>query len=150
MEDSHNILTSKMNYMFLQLPRASELSPGQEFLEKWCYAVRNLAPQDGVPKELLDGDEGVYFRALDAVADRSNIRNDYLSIYDNMIRDDIQIRAERAYAVEEAIKEGLAKGREEGEIRGLANTALKMKSMGLAVELIAEATGLSIEEISML
>ena len=150
MEDSHNILTSKMNYLFFQFPRATVLRSGQEFLEKWCYAVRNLAPQDGVPKELLDGDDGAYFRALDAVADRSNIRNDYLSIYDNMIRDDIQIRAERAYAVEEAIKEGLAKGREEGEIRGLANTALKMKSMGLAVELIAEATGLSIEEISML
>ena len=41
---------------------------------------------------------------------------------------------------------GLVKGRE--EVR--TETARKMKSMGLAVEVTAKATGLSIEEISML
>ncbi len=35
-----------------------------------------------------------------------------------MVRDDIQIRAERDYAVEEALKKGLAQGREEGREEG--------------------------------
>ena len=46
--------------------------------------------------------------------------------------------------------EGLAKGREEGLAKGREETARNMKAKGLPVDLIAECSGLSPEEISQL
>ena len=46
--------------------------------------------------------------------------------------------------------EGLAEGKAEGEHKKAMETALKLTKMGLLVEQIAEATGLSIEEIEKL
>ena len=46
--------------------------------------------------------------------------------------------------------EGLAKGREEGLAKGRTETARNMKAKGLPVDLIAECSGLSPEEISQL
>lgn len=67
-----------------------------------------------------------------------------------------------AYARKEAIEEGLAEGRAigiaEGRAEGRAEgilaanieTALKLRKLGVAVETISEATGLSIGEIEQL
>ena len=63
-----------------------------------------------------------------------------------------------AYARKEAIEEGLAEGRAIGIAEGRAEgilaanieTALKLRKLGVAVETISEATGLSIGEIEQL
>ena len=47
---------------------------------------------------------------------------------------------------ERFLEEGLEKGREEARLE----SARKLKQMGVAAEIIAEATGLSIEEICKL
>lgn len=46
--------------------------------------------------------------------------------------------------------EGLAEGRAEGRAEGVLQTARNLKSMGMAVDFIKEATGLSFEEIEAL
>ena len=55
---------------------------------------------------------------------------------------------------EEGLAKGLAKGRAEGRAEGLAEgrieTARNMKAKGLPVDLIAECSGLSTEEIAKL
>ena len=48
---------------------------------------------------------------------------------------------------EEGLAQGLAEGHEKGLAQGLAKGALKLKSMGLSDEMVAQATGLTIEEI---
>ena len=73
-----------------------------------------------------------------------------LSIYDNMVRDEIQIAAEREYAVEEALAEGHAKGRAEGRAEANIETAKKLKLAGADIKLISQCTGLSIEEVQAL
>ena len=50
----------------------------------------------------------------------------------------------------EGLAKGLAKGREEGLAKGREETARNMKAKGLPVDLIAECSGLSPEEISQL
>ena len=45
---------------------------------------------------------------------------------------------------------GLVKGRKEGREEGVKATALRMKSMGLFVDVIAAVTGLSPEDIEVL
>ena len=71
-----------------------------------------------------------------------------------MVRDEIQIAAERDYAVrtgrEEGLEEGHAAGLEEGKVKANIETARKMKADGLAIESIIFYTGLSVEEVEAL
>ena len=79
-----------------------------------------------------------------------------------MVRDEIQIAAEREYAVEEALAEGLAKGHAEGLAKGEAKgraagraeanleTARKLKLAGTDIHVISQCTGLSIEKVMAL
>ena len=104
----------------------------------------------------------IHFDLLFEASDRNNIEKGKLSIYDKMVRDEIQIAAERDYAVrtgrEEGREEGHAAGLEEGHAAGLeegrteANleTARKLKQAGADIELISQCTGLSAEEVEAL
>ena len=64
------------------------------------------------------------------------------------------LRNQMAYACKVAVEEGLAEGRAEGLAEGRAEAnleaALKFRNLGVAVEIISEATGLSVEEIKQL
>ena len=63
-----------------------------------------------------------------------------------MIRDEIQIAAEREYAVREARTEALAEGRTEEKIE----TVRKFKQAGVDIAIISQCTGLSVEEVQAL
>ena len=153
MNDSGRTLTDKENFIFLQLPVAREPDARSTFIEKWAWYVREMVNYSEKPAG-LDG----YFDLLFEASKRENIGNNKLSIYDNMVRDEIQIAAEREYAVEEALAEGHAKGRAEGHAEGLAEgraeanieTAKKLKLAGADIKLISQCTGLSIEEVQAL
>ena len=64
------------------------------------------------------------------------------------------ILAQKDFAVKEALLKGEAKGRAEGRSEGLAEgkreTAKNLKAMGLSLEQIVCATGLSREDIQYL
>ena len=60
------------------------------------------------------------------------------------------LRNQMAYARQEAIEEGLAGGRAEGRAEANLESAIKLKELGVAVEVISKATGLSIKEIETL
>ena len=83
-----------------------------------------------------------YFDLLFEASDRNNIEQGKLSIYDRMIRDEIQIAAERDYAV----REGKAEGKAEGKIE----TAKRFKAAGVDYAIISQCTDLTIEEIQAL
>ena len=95
-----------------------------------------------------------YFNLLFETSRRRNIEQCKLSIYDNMVRDEIQIAAEREYAVEEALAkgraEGKAEGRAEGKAEGRAEMAKSLKAAGVAIETISQCSGLSVEDIDAL
>ena len=50
----------------------------------------------------------------------------------------------------EGLEKGLAEGKTEGKAEGLQETARRLKTMGMTNEFIAQATGLSPEEINKL
>ncbi|MCQ2075025.1 MAG: hypothetical protein MJY77_07570, partial [Bacteroidaceae bacterium] len=139
------------------LPAAKEPVEDSTFIEKWTWYVREMVNFKEKPSG-LDG----YFDLLFEASDRDNIEKGKLSIYDKMVRDEIQIAAERDYAVrtgreegraiglEEGRAEGRAKGRAEGRAEANIETARKMKADGLATESILLYTGLSREEVENL
>ena len=158
MDDSGKILSDKLNYVFLQLPAVKELRGGQPFLEQLAYSIRHIGRLKSRPGELEDP----FFDRLFRASTREYINKEQLKTYDYMIRDAIQIEAEREYAISEALKRGLeagiAKGREEGKEEGLATgarlkaveTARNFKVAGVDVSVIAQCTGLTVEELDKL
>jgi len=147
------------------LPVVKELYEGQDFLEQLAYSIRNAKNFLSKPKEL----KAPYFDNLFESADRSFISETNLKLYDYMIRDEIQIKAEKDFAVREAtiaalekgIEKGIEQGREEGREQGMRqgmergreearianiNTAKILKSSGVDIKLIAKAFNLK-EEI---
>ena len=79
---------------------------------------------------------------------------DELSAYyrhlDNIVILRDNINTERAEGRVEGREEGRAEGREEGLKEASLNNARNLKHLGVAVEIIAQATGLSQEEIASL
>ena len=161
MNDTGKSLMDRQSFIFLQLPAAKEPTEDSAFIEKWAWYVREMVNYKDKPSGL---DE--YFDLLFEASDRNNIEKGKLSIYDKMVRDEIQIAAEREYAVRTGREEGHAAGLEEGHAAGLeeghaagleegkvkANieTARKMKADGLAIESIIFYTSLSVEEVEAL
>ena len=70
--------------------------------------------------------------------------------YEQEMNDEKRLRSEYNTARRMGLEEGLEKGREEGREEARLESARKLKQMGAATEIIAEATGLSIEEICKL
>ena len=66
--------------------------------------------------------------------------------YEQEMNDEKRLRSEYNTARRMGLEEGLEKGREEARLE----SARKLKQMGVATEIIAEATGLSIEEVCKL
>ena len=141
MDEGSKILSDKLNFLFLQLPVAKEPDAESDFITKWAWYVRNMAKFSKKPDGLDD-----YFSKLFDAADRNNVEQRKLSIYDRMERDAIQIEAEKRYAIREAREEALA----EGEARGKAEITKALLAKGFDIATIAECTGLSQEEIEAL
>ena len=102
------------------------------------------------------------FQKLAEIADVSSLTKEERLHYDEALRKYRDTLCVLEGAEQRGLKrgreEGLAKGREEGRAEGLAKglakgraeTARNMKAKGLPVDLIAECSGLSPEEIAKL
>jgi len=171
MTDTKKVLSDKLNFVFLQLPAVEALTKGQTFLEKFAYVISHIESMQQIPEE-LKGDE--YFETLFNMAERRYINKEQLKIYDNMIRDEIQIQAEKDWVKTQALKEGLRIGLQEGEAQGLKKgiekgesqglekgrvegkiaeqqrIAKELKAAGITTDIISKTTGLSTDEIDKL
>jgi len=162
LDDTKQILSDKLNFIFLQTPVVKELKENQTFLEQWAYSARNAKYMDKKPEQL----KNPYFDKMFQAAERKYINDIQLQTYDYMIRDEIQIKYEREFAVEEAVKiaaaDALAKGEAIGEARGEARGVARGRELGsLAIAkamkqaniedmIIAQCTGISLEQVSEL
>ena len=137
----------------MQLSVAKEPTPESTFIEKWAYYVSHMSRMKAKPEGLEP-----YFDRLFDAACRENIEKGKLSIYDNMVRDAIQIQAEKELAIEEATAAalimgkaaGIAEGIARGEARGKAELIRAMMANGMDDAAIVSVTGLSIEQVDSL
>ena len=119
------------------------LDEWMRYLKDGVIAADTSAPGLGEAREKLKyysmspEDQRAYDEHLNAVM----IQNDVLNTAK------LEGRAEgRAEGREEGRAEGRAEGREEGRAEGLLETARNLKRMGMNVDFIAQATGLSVDE----
>ena len=167
-ENSHVLLTDRVTFIFIELPKfkksINELDGN--VLEGVYFCFKNMTALEERPKvlshqiftkifevsEIYNMDEYTRDKVLHKMTTERDLRN--------------QMAYARKVAVEEGLAEGraegLAEGRAEGRAEGLAEgraegraeanleAALKFRNLGVAVEIISEATGLSVEEIEQL
>lgn len=122
-------------------------------LDKTCYVFKNVGKwKDNVPQEVLSD------RLTDELTKACEVASFPEETKLSYIRDmftEMDYRAEiKAYfddGMEKGIEKGMEKGMEKGVAKGIAKekmaAATRMLSRGLSAELVADCTGLSIDEV---
>ena len=175
-ESSHALLTDRITFIFIELPKfnksINELDGN--ILEGMYFCFKNMRNLDGRPNAL----NHQVFEKIFEVTEIYNMDEVTRDKVLHKMTTERDLRNQMAYARQEAIEEGLAEGRAEGRAQGLAEgraegraeglaeglaegraegraeanleSAIKLKELGVAVEVISKATGLSIKEIETL
>ena len=130
-----------MRYVFLQLPffQKDETSCETDF-ERWIYILKNMDTLQRMPFKLRKA----VFQRLEDIVDIASLSKEDRIKYDESIKTYRDNLVTEAYA----LQKGRTEGRAEGFLEANRRNARAMKAKGLPMELIAEITGLSAQEIN--
>ena len=138
-KDTGEQFSDKLRMIFLQLPLfEKEADECESQVERWIYLLKNMETLSRLPWAA----QSAVFKKLESIADVSAMTREERLKYDEALkkyRDTISV-------FEGARLEGRKEGREEA----IVDNARKMKMHGLSLELIADITGLSIDEVRSL
>ena len=157
-DDLTERIIDNFHLVFVELPKFTPHTMGEKRMQ--VLWLRYLTEIDGymetVPQELLDIPE--INKAMEVVEESAYTPEQLLG-YDkfwDIIRTENTLYSSGVrQGLEKGMEQGLEKGREVGRLEGrkegqkdekIAN-ARKMKSYGLALEMIADITGLTIDEV---
>ena len=147
----HNL--TDFSFTFIELPKfnkaVNELTTA---IEKWCYFFKHADEIKNIDHLIAYNDPMIHKAYQELLACHWN--DEELARYeatDKIIRDNI---ARELFIKEESLKEGiekgLKKGREEGRQEGILEIAQNLLAVNTDLALIAQVTGLSIEQIEAL
>ena len=144
---SNEVVDETIFLNFVELHRfKKELHDCVSLVDKWCYSLKHVGSLDRLPEELRVRAFERLFEACEIAkfTPEEKLRYEHDMIterdYDNIIYT----------AKAEGRTEGKAEGLAEGEAKGKTDVARAMKAKGIEISLIAELTGLSVEEIQRL
>ena len=155
-EDNH-VFYDKLTFIYLEMPKFQKREDELETMfDKWMFALTNLAQLLERPKALQERIFTHLFEQAEVARFTPVERNEYVAskkeYWDNYSIITTALKKGRAEGMEKGLAKGLVKGRAEGRAEGIneANreTARKMKEKGMAEGLIAELTGLTVDEIA--
>ena len=149
--DTKEVFYDKLTYVYVEIPKFNKTEDELETMyDKWMYVLKNLSSLMNRPAALQ---ERVFTRLFEQ-AEISKFNSDELRMYEdsvNAFRDIVNaIRSAEKKKFAEGRAEGLAEGRAEGRAEGLAEIVRAMLAKGMAKDLIAELTGLSVDDINRL
>ena len=110
--------------------------------DKWMYLLKHMHELVSIPKEFNDP----LFTRLFMLAEIHKFTPEEYKLYQKSIKDMGELDNVIASTAEVAEK----RGRELGRAEGRAETVKKMLAAGISVEMIANALGMSVEEIESL
>ena len=149
--DTKEVFYDKLTYVYVEIPKFNKTEDELETMyDKWMYVLKNLSSLMNRPAALQ---ERVFTRLFEQ-AEISKFSSDELRMYEdsvNAFRDIVNaIRSAEKKKFAEGRAKGLAEGRAEGRAEGLAEIARAMLAKGMAKDLIAELTGMSVDDINRL
>ncbi len=140
---NNKVFYDKLTFIYIELPKFDKSAEQLESkIEKWIYVLKYLAKLQDRPVALQEK----IFTKLFAAAEIAKYSREEREIYENSLKYYRDIKN----VVDTAYEDGELKGKIEGKIEGKFEIAKNLKRMGLNVEQIIEATGLSKEEIEIL
>jgi len=135
------MLTDRFELVIIELPKAKRIysNKNENQISQWMMFLDN--PNSKEVAEIMDKNEDI----KKASEELKQVSGDYelrriAELKEKYIRD------EKA-ALNFAIEKGLQQGIEQGRYEGILQTAKKMLELGLNIEIISKATGLSKQEI---
>ena len=128
--------SDKLRMIFLQLPLfTKEADECENQVERWIYLLKNMETLNRLPWAA----QSAVFQKLESIADVSGMTRAERLQYDEALK---------KYRDTISVFEGVRmEGRKEGRKEGIIANARKMKSYGFTLEMIADITGLTIEEV---
>lgn len=135
-KDTVEQFSDKMRMTFLQLPLFDkEAGECENQVERWIFLLKNMETLSRLPWAA----QSAVFKKLESIADVGAMSRDERLKYDESLR---------KYRDTISVFEGVRmEGRMEGQRNEKMENARKMKSYGLALDMIADITGLSVEEV---
>ena len=163
-QTTRDLMTDRINFIFLEMTnyRKGEPEAGDSFAEKLAFALTHMSTLDGRPAALIEKVFGLLFEAckIDTLTLQEQQEYTRDAMTTKMDRENILLTKwldGKEEGLAEGRQEGLAEGRQEGLAQGREEleaerrrSAAQYKRLGVALEIIAEVTGLTQEEIQAL
>ena len=141
--DTHEQFSDKLRFIFIELPAFSkEEQECETDFERWIYVLKNMETLKRLPFKARKS----VFEKLEKIVDIASLSKEERMKYDESIK----VYRDNLVTLEFAEQKGRAEGKEEGRAEGKEETARNLKKMGVSLEIISKATGLSIEKIEAL
>ena len=151
----HTLFTDKVRFIYLQLPCfTKQESECENDFDRMIFVLKHMDVFERMPWAAKDA----VFSRLAEIAEVAALEPEERRQYEADVkhyRDTIAVMEgqykegeEKGHA--EGRAEGLVEGEKKGRAEGILSTARKLKQLGLSVDIIANATGLSESEIDSL
>jgi predicted transposase/invertase (TIGR01784 family) len=138
-----DLMTDSMHYIFLELPNCGKaLSPEASILDNFCFSLHNMQFLEERPAELRQE----IFELLFEAANISKFAPEDKVKYEFDMTTERDIRNQIRYAEKKGIEKGEAEGREKERFE----IARNLKSLGVDIDTISQALGLTVDELQAL
>ena len=142
--DTHEVFYDKLTYIYVEIPKFDKKESELESMyDKWMYVLKNLSNLMQRPAALQ---ERVFTRLFEQ-AEISKFDKQELKLYEDSINAYRDIVNAIRTAEKKKYAEGRAEGRAEGEKKAKERIASNLLALGVPIEAIMQASGLSEEEI---
>jgi len=129
----------KLTFMYLEMPNFKQAENElKSRLDKWLYFIKHLEDFQTIPSIFSDE---VFSQAFEKAA-LAKLGQTELASYENSLK----VYRDLKGVIDTAFEEG----KFEGKLEGKLETAKSLKKLGVSIETIIQATGLSKEAIEML
>ena len=148
-----DLMTDRLNFIFLEMTNYRKPVPDKNdsFAEKLSYALTHMSILKRRPTALIEEVFGLLFAACDIdLLTEEELQTYTRDVMTTEIDRQNIIYTARMDGKEEGLAEGLAKGRVEGREEGNKDAARNLKKLGVDLETIMKATGLSEEAVQAL
>ena len=144
---THKVFYDKLAFIYLEMPKFSKREDELETMfDKWLFVLRNLSSLFERPRAL----QNRVFDRLFETAEIARVSRKELSEYWESLKNFRDWYSVMKTQLKKGREEGRKEGREEGREEERMRNARNLKELGVSSEIIAQATGLSEEEIKAL
>ena len=143
-KSTHRVFNDKLTFKYVEVSKFNKsIDQLRTTYDKWLFVLRNLSRLDRQPRRL----QSEVFDRLFREAEIAKFTKVELKEYEDSLKAYRDIKNSLDTAEAKGRAEGMAEGIAEGIAVGIVKVARKLLATGMTTDYVADATGLSKEEI---